>query len=53
MIGRMFAVMVLVIVGSIAAQELYKALTPLIPLLIIITVVLFVAGGYIKTKRKL
>lgn len=52
MIRRILAVIVIVILGSIAARELLDTINHLMPILIIITVVGLIGGGLINRKRK-
>jgi uncharacterized membrane protein YcaP (DUF421 family) len=49
---RIILVLIVIILGSVAAQQLTKALAPLIPTLLILGLVLFLAAGWIKKKQK-
>lgn len=52
MVRRMVAVLALVILGSVAAQELYAALTPLIPWLLIGALAFLLVGGWVQYRRR-
>ena len=52
MLTRLIALLVIVILGSIAAVELYKALITMLPLLIVLTMAVAIGGGWVKKKRR-
>lgn len=51
MLRKVLAVLVIVILGSIAAQELMRAVAPIIPILIILGLAAFLLGGGISIFR--
>lgn len=50
-IRRLIALLVLVIIGSIAAQDLYRALAPVIPVVVVLVLVGFAVVVGISLMR--
>ncbi len=51
-IFRLIAVLVIVILGSIAAGELFKFLMSILPLLTILAIVSVLVGGWFRRRRR-
>lgn len=51
-LGRLIAILALVILGSVAAEELFKFLMSVLPLLTILTIAVLLLGGWTRRKRK-
>lgn len=52
MIYKLIAVLAIVILGSIAAEELFKFLMSILPLLTILLIVTLLFGGWVKRRRR-
>lgn len=50
-LSRLIVLLVVIILGSIAAQEVWHALAPIIPLVIILVVVAVLIGGGVGLFR--
>jgi uncharacterized membrane protein YjdF len=51
-LAKLIAVLVIVILGSIAAEELFKFLMSILPMLTVLAVVVMLATGWIRKRRK-
>ena len=51
-LGRLIAILALVILGSVAAQQLFKFLMSILPLLTVLTVGFAVVYGWGRRRRR-
>ena len=50
---RIIALLAVVILGSIAAEDLFKFLTSILPVLMVLTVVLLIGWGWMRRRGRL
>ena len=51
-LGRLIAILAAVILGSVAAQQLFKFLMSILPLLTVITIMVAVVYGWGRRRRR-
>jgi len=51
-LGRLIAILAIVILGSVAAEELFKFLMSVLPLLTVVTVCIAVVYGWGRRRRR-
>jgi len=51
-LGRLIGILVIVILGSIAAEELFKFLMSILPLLTILMIVAVLLSGWMRRRRR-
>jgi uncharacterized membrane protein YdjX (TVP38/TMEM64 family) len=51
-VGRIIAILAIVILGSIAAEELFKFLMSILPLLTILMILAVLLSGWMRRRRR-